>query len=47
MDEHLKALQFYRIVKTALRTVGIKKLILTLDKDGEIEMNVEMENANE
>lgn len=43
MDEHLKALQFYRICLAALRTPGIDKLVVTYDGE-EMEVNIlEME----
>lgn len=39
MNEHLKALEFYRTCLTALSTVGIDKLVVTME-DGEMEVNV-------
>jgi len=40
MHEALKALQFYRMVRTALNTPGIGLLEVTRGLDGEIEVNV-------
>jgi len=40
MNEHLKALSFYRRMKDALRTTGVDAVILTLYKDGEINADV-------
>jgi len=40
MHEHLKALEFYRTCLIALQTVGIDKLVVTLESDGEMEVNI-------
>jgi len=40
MHEHLKALMFYRILKQALESPGIAKILVTMTEDGELEANV-------
>lgn len=43
MDEKLRALQFYRLVKDALNTEGVLRVIVSLE-DGEIVADIEMED---
>ncbi len=40
MNEKLKALQFYRILKMALSSPGIKAVKVTMTDDGELEANI-------
>lgn len=37
MNEQMKALSFYRRMQDALRTTGVDAVILTMDKDGEMQ----------
>ena len=43
MDEHLKALQFYRVIVQALRSTGIKKILVTMLPNGELAADVMLE----
>lgn len=39
-SEYEKALKFYKILKTALHSEGIKNILISLGEDGELEANV-------
>lgn len=47
MHEMLKALQFYRILKLALNSTGIKEVKVIMTEDGELQADIMMpEPAN-
>ena len=42
MDEKLEALYFYRVIKEALKRGEVKEVVCTLDKDGDLCVNLDI-----
>jgi fructose-1-phosphate kinase PfkB-like protein len=40
MNESLKALMFYRVLMAALKSDGIKKVLVTLGEDGDLQADI-------